>query len=67
MYIFHREGGWYPMDLPNEEHVQAHAIANTGTLRVSDMQGKLLWTEESQRIEDATSSTQITHEERKGF
>lgn len=43
--IFHREGGmWYPLDLPGNDDLAAHARCNPGTMKVTDaMTGKVLW------------------------
>ena len=41
---FHREGMFYPLELPISDDLAAHAEANPGTLRICDgLTGKVLW------------------------
>ena len=42
--IFFREGGyWYPLDLPLDDDLDAHARCNPGTVRIEDVVGRVLW------------------------
>lgn len=43
-FIFHREGMWYPLELPENDDLAAHAECNPGTLKITDaVTGKVLW------------------------
>lgn len=43
-YIFHRAEGWYPLELANDLDAGLNAIANAGTLRVTDgLTGAQVW------------------------
>jgi hypothetical protein len=45
--IWHRENGWYPVEIPDsmctEQELEKHAALNPGTLKVEDITGKVLW------------------------
>lgn len=42
--IFHREGMFYPLTLPGNDDLAAHAECNTGTLKITDaLTGEVLW------------------------
>lgn len=42
IYIFHREEGWYPLELENDQEAITNALCNPGTLKVS--QGaRIVW------------------------
>lgn len=45
-YIFFRDTGWYPLDLDGDTDAIQNAIINPGTLRVEDMDGRVVWTPE---------------------
>lgn len=42
--IFHREGFFYPIELPLYDDLSAHAECNPGTLQITDaLTGEVLW------------------------
>lgn len=42
--LFHREGFFYPLDLPLYDDLSAHAECNPGTLKITDaITGEILW------------------------
>ena len=42
--IFHRVEGWYPLILPIDDDLNAHAECNPGTLMITDgLTGEVLW------------------------
>lgn len=41
--IFFREEGWYPLELPRNADLSKHAECNPGTLRIENVNGKVLW------------------------
>lgn len=42
--LFHREGMFYPLDLPITDDLSAHAEHNPGTLKITDaLTGEVLW------------------------
>jgi len=43
MYIFFRLGGWYPIELRDDDDAKANAEWNPGTLRVEDIKGRVVW------------------------
>lgn len=44
VYLFFREGGFYPLELTNDEAAKANAEANPGTIRVENAVTKaLVW------------------------
>lgn len=43
LVIFFREGGFYPLELPDTDDLSAHAEVNPGTLRIEDAHGNILW------------------------
>lgn len=44
LVIFHRDMGWYPIELPDSDDLAAHAHHNPGTLKISDaLTGETLW------------------------
>ena len=43
VYIFHRAEGWYPLTLPINDDLAAHAARNPGTVRIEDIDGNVLW------------------------
>lgn len=43
LVILHREEGFYPLQLPETDDLNAHAEANPGTLFIEDVQGHILW------------------------
>lgn len=42
-YLFFRAGGFYPVQLPNDEEAQRNAEINPGTLRVETPSGFVVW------------------------
>ena len=44
-YIFFRKEGWYPVELPDVAAVQKNVELNPGTIRVEDVDGKIVWQE----------------------
>lgn len=44
-YIFYREDGFYPIDLPKDT-LQDNIDCNEGTLKVTDIYGEVLWEKE---------------------
>ena len=47
--LFFRESGFYIIDLPAHDDLNAHAEANPGTVRIEDVAGKVLWPEGSKQ------------------
>lgn len=47
--LFFREEGFYVIDLPADDDLNAHAVANPGTIRIEDATGKVLWPEGSKQ------------------
>lgn len=43
MVLFHREGMFYPLELPISDDLAAHAHANPGTLKITNISGDVLW------------------------
>lgn len=44
LVIFHREGTFYPLELPENDDLSAHAEMNPGTTMISDARtGEVLW------------------------
>ncbi|QUT04819.1 hypothetical protein KFK14_17535 [Sphingobium phenoxybenzoativorans] len=43
--LFFRKEGFYVIDLPSDDDLNAHAEANPGTVRIEDAAGNLLWPE----------------------
>ena len=43
LYIFHREDGWYPITLENDDEATENAEANSGTLKVTDAEDRIVW------------------------
>ena len=41
--IFHRAEGWYPLELPVTDDLVSHAENNPGTIKISDIDGNILW------------------------
>lgn len=42
--LFHRDGFFYPLDLPSDDDLSAHAECNPGTLKITDaVTGETLW------------------------
>ena len=42
-YLFRRAGGWYPMELQDDEEARANAECNVGTVKVEDIYGRQVW------------------------
>lgn len=44
VYLFVREGGFfYPIELNDDNDAKANAECNPGTMRVEDMEGRIVW------------------------
>lgn len=43
VYIFHREGMWYPIELYDDKDAIDNAIHNKGTLKVTNSIGRTIW------------------------
>ena len=43
--VFVRRKGRYPVSMPVTEDLRSHASSNSGTLRIEDMEGNVLWSE----------------------
>ena len=42
--IFHRGDMWYPLELPMNDDLAAHAECNPGTTKITDgLTGQILW------------------------
>lgn len=48
VYIFFREAGWYPLELKDDLDAQQNAETNPGTLKVEDINGRIVWPIEQQ-------------------
>jgi hypothetical protein len=44
-YIFHRGDMWYPIELENDEIAVKNAECNPGTTKVTDINGKEIWSQ----------------------
>ena len=42
-YIFYREQGFYTLDLKDDNDAIANAVYNEGTLKVTDLAGRVIW------------------------
>ena len=42
-YIFFRKEGWYPVGCKGDAEVIAHVELNPGTIRVEDVNGRVVW------------------------
>lgn len=44
LVLFHRAEGFYPLSLPGNDDLSAHAESNPGTLKITDaLTGEILW------------------------
>jgi len=43
VYIFYRANGFYPIELKDDKDAIENAECNAGTLKVTDMNGKIIW------------------------
>lgn len=43
VYIFIREGGFYPLALKDDVDARRNAECNPGTIRVEDTVGRVVW------------------------
>lgn len=43
--VFHRANTFYVIELPADDDLKVHALANPGTVRIEDMFGNVLWPE----------------------
>lgn len=46
IYLFFRKEGWYTIELKDDEDAIHNALCNPGTLRVEDLDGRVVWKEE---------------------
>jgi len=44
-YIFFREGMFYPVELRDDADAKVNAELNPGTIRVEDIEGRVVWAE----------------------
>ena len=42
-YIFFRKEGWYPLVLRDDEDARTNAETNPGTVRVENIDGRVIW------------------------
>lgn len=42
-YVFFRKEGFYPLELRDDEEAKRNAEWNPGTVRVEDINGKVVW------------------------
>lgn len=43
IYVFERAGGWYPLELKDDDEARQNAELNPGTLKVTTMSGRPVW------------------------
>jgi len=43
IYLFFREGGWYPIQLKDDEEAIRNAESNKGTIMVRTIDGEVIW------------------------
>lgn len=43
MYIFRREGMFYPIELGSDDQARENAECNPGTIEVQDIEGRVVW------------------------
>lgn len=43
VYIFIRKEGFYPVELRDDDDAKRNAEINPGTLRVEDLNGRVVW------------------------
>lgn len=43
IYIFYREGMFYPVEEADESRIPEHVKLNPGTRRVEDIDGRIVW------------------------
>jgi hypothetical protein len=43
VYVFFREGMFYPIELRDDADARANAELNPGTLKVEDISGRTVW------------------------
>ena len=41
--VFFRKGGWYPINVREDEDLSKHVELNPGTIRIEDIYGNVLW------------------------
>lgn len=61
IYTFHRENGFYPLELASDEEARANAECNPGTVKVvNEITGETVWPNtdytEPVRLSDSVSS-----------
>lgn len=47
VYIFFREDMFYPIELYDDKDAVENAIHNVGTTKVEDIQGNIIWEQET--------------------
>lgn len=50
-YVFFRKEGFYPIELLNDEDAKRNAELNPGTLRVEDINGRVIWPEPTRKTD----------------
>lgn len=48
IYIFIRAEGFYPLELADDKTAIDNALCNPGTLRVEDVEGRIVWRDPAQ-------------------
>ena len=51
MYVFFREGMFYPIELRDDNDVQPNVRSNPGTIRVETWDGRVVWEESQPKTE----------------
>ncbi len=49
VYIFFRDGTFYPLELRDDAEAIANAEYNPGTIRVEDIKGRVVWIAKGER------------------
>lgn len=59
LYIFFRDGTFYPLELRDDAEARSNADYNPGTVRVEDIKGRVVW--ERERPTNTKSLQEKTH------
>jgi len=63
IYIFHRNDDnkrtFYPLELKDDADAIANAIANPGTVEVTDAKGRVVWTPKAKYLPDPESKAPV--------
>ena len=51
-YIFFGKEGWYPVELGGDADVLPNVKCNPGTIRVEDIDGRVVWKQEASNADD---------------